>query len=205
MFTGIVEGMGTVLWLRRTQNGTTQLKLKTPPQIDDLKIGDSLAINGCCLTLTERKKDILAFDLLQETLDKTNLKNLRADSMANLERPLKADMRLGGHFVSGHVDNTAEVISMVRHGGDYRLEITLPPAQAHYVAYKGSITINGVSLTIAEVLETSFAIWLIPHTLKVTNLGILTTGDEVNLEFDILAKYLERMVQQTGLHLPDKA
>ncbi len=192
MFTGIVEGTGTVQWLKRGTTGT-ELRLLVPAALRPIATGESLAVNGCCLTLTSAKGDAHCFDLLEETLRKTNLGALRPGDAVNLERPLAANGRLGGHFVQGHIDTVAKVLGMEPSGADHRLDIELPPEFAHYAAYKGSIAINGVSLTVAEVLASSVVVWIIPHTVEVTNLGALTAGSPVNLEFDILAKYLDRM------------
>jgi riboflavin synthase len=134
------------------------------------------------------------FDLLEETLERTNLKNLRRESFVNLERALPADGRLGGHFVQGHIDCAARVIAFDEAAGDYRLEIELPPEFSHYVVFKGSVAVNGISLTVAEILPESFAVWVIPHTRRSTNLQNTVPGDRVNVEFDILAKYIERML-----------
>jgi len=192
MFTGIVEGTGTVQWLKRSTGGT-ELRITVPSSLQPIATGESLAVNGCCLTLTSAKGDAHSFDLLEETLRKTNLGALRPGDRVNLERPLAANGRLGGHFVQGHIDTVTSVIGMTPSGADHRLEITLPSEFAHYAAYKGSIAINGVSLTVAEILPASVVVWIIPHTVEVTNLGALTAGSPVNLEFDILAKYLDRM------------
>ena len=161
-----------------------------------VRIGDSVAVNGCCLTVTGRQEDDLTFDLLEETLDRTNLRVLCRDSRVNLERALAADGRLGGHFVQGHVDCAARIVASEENGADQRLEVELPAEFAHYVAYKGSIAVNGVSLTVAEILPESFAVWIIPHTRAQTNLGTARAGELVNLEFDLIAKYLERMLDR---------
>ena len=174
----------------------TQLQLSAPKLASAVAVGDSVAVNGCCLTLSSRRDDQLTFDLLEETLDRTNLKQLRRDSPVNLERALAAGAPLGGHFVQGHIDCSAKVISFERPADDYRLEIELPADFAHYAAYKGSVAINGISLTIAELLEKSFAVWIIPHTKRHTNIDKIEAGDRVNIEFDILAKYVERMLSR---------
>lgn len=193
MFTGLVEEVGKCLWLRQTST-STQLTISASLVPRDIHTGDSVAINGCCLTVTAHRKDQLSFDLLEETLDRTNLKYLRPESAVNLERALAADGRLGGHFVQGHVDTTSELLSATERGPDLRLEFALPAEFARYVAYKGSVAVNGVSLTVAEASDDWFAIWIIPHTRAATNLGLLKAGDRVNLEFDILAKYAERIL-----------
>ncbi len=172
----------------------TQLRVAAPKLAPAVAIGDSVAVNGCCLTVTAQRAEELTFDLLEETLDRTNLKQLRRESPVNLERALVAGAPLGGHFVQGHIDCAAKVISFERTGEDHRLEIDLPADFAHYAAYKGSVAINGISLTIAELLEKSFAVWIIPHTKRHTNIDKIEPGDLVNVEFDILAKYVERML-----------
>src|SRR5947207_8153957 len=176
-----------------TERGT-QLQLTAPKLAPAIAVGDSVAVNGCCLTVSTQRDEQLTFDLLEETLDRTNLKQLRRDSPVNLERALAAGAPVGGHFVQGHVDCRAKVISFERTGDDYRLEIELPADFAHYAAYKGSVAINGISLTIAELLTKSFAVWNIPDTKRPTNRDNIGAVDLVNIEFDILAKYVERML-----------
>ena len=193
MFTGLIEEVGRVLWIRMSDRGT-QLQLTAPKLAPALAVGDSVSVNGCCLTVSSLRAEQVTFDLLEETLDRTNLKQLRRDSPVNLERALVAGAPLGGHFVQGHIDCAAKVISFERSGEDYRLEIDLPEDFAHYAAYKGSVAINGISLTVAELLEKSFAVWIIPHTKRHTNIDKIASGDLVNIEFDILAKYVERML-----------
>ncbi|MGF1657350.1 MAG: riboflavin synthase [Verrucomicrobiales bacterium] len=193
MFTGLVETQGEVIWLR-AKDKKVQLTISCPAFRGALTIGESISINGCCLTLAHSREGSLTFDLLQETLDRTNLGSLRKNDPVNLERALSAGSRLGGHFVQGHVDCTVPVISRIKKGADTRLEVSLLEEFAHYVAYKGSIAINGVSLTVAEVLPKSCVMWIIPHTAKVTNLGQLESNDRVNVEFDMLAKYVERIL-----------
>jgi riboflavin synthase len=193
MFTGLVEEVGKVLWMRASERAV-QLEIAAPKSAVSARTGDSVAVNGCCLTVTAHRLEQITFDLLQETLDRTNLRVLRRDSLVNLERPLRADSQLGGHFVQGHIDCATRVLSAEMTGKDCRLEVELPHEFAHYVAYKGSIAVNGISLTIAEVLPKSFAAWIIPHTRRATNLQGVQAGDLVNLEFDILAKYVERIV-----------
>ena len=193
MFTGLIEEVGRVLSLRATDRGA-QLHLAAPLISADLAQGDSVSVNGSCLTTTTVRDGLLTFDLLEETLQRTNLRALRPDSAVNLERALAADARLGGHFVQGHIDCAARVLSCEESGPDLRLEIDLPGDFAHYVAGKGSVALNGVSLTIAELLPASFAVWVIPHTRRQTNIEDLHSGDLINVEFDILAKYVERML-----------
>jgi riboflavin synthase len=175
-------------------DGGTQLQVAAPRLAAEVTVGDSVAVNGCCLTVSARSEEQLSFDLLEETLDRTTLKQLRRDSPVNLERALVAGAPLGGHFVQGHIDCSSKVISFERSGTDHRLEIDLPADFAHYAAYKGSVAINGISLTIAELMSKSFAVWIIPYTKRHTNLDIIGPGEQVNIEFDILAKYVERML-----------
>jgi riboflavin synthase len=196
MFTGLIENVGRVRWIRATQRGT-QLHLTAPAIATDLIKGDSVAVNGCCLTTTAIRDGNLTFDLLEETIERTNLRALRAGSPVNLERALAATGRLGGHFVQGHVDCTARVLSFAADGADYRLEVEMPNAFAHYAASKGSIALNGVSLTIAELLPASLVVWIIPLTRQQTNLESLQAGDILNVEFDIIAKYVERMLRRS--------
>ena len=193
MFTGLVEETAPVISLEPVAAGA-RLTIQAALVTEGTKAGDSIAVNGCCLTITTMEGDHLSFDLLAETLDKTNLGTLKHGSLVNLERAVAAHTRMGGHFVQGHVDCTTRVLALEPHGQDHRLEFELPHEFARYVAYKGSIAINGISLTAAEVRDSSVVIWLIPHTMEATNLHALTSGDRVNVEFDMLAKYLERLV-----------
>jgi riboflavin synthase len=193
MFTGLVREVGEVGWLRRTDQAV-QLMVSAPRTAERIRIGESVAVNGCCLTVATHRDKQIMFDLLEESLERTNLGDLRPGDPVNLERALRIDGRLGGHFVQGHVDCTAEVLSLSEKGPDTRLEIALPREFARYAAFKGSIAVNGTSLTIAELLPESFVVWVIPHTLDHTNLGDLQEGERVNLEFDVLAKYVERLL-----------
>jgi riboflavin synthase len=197
MFTGLIEEVGSVTAIGASKNGN-QLKIAAPRIAKKIRRGDSLAVNGCCLTLNSRRGDELIFDLLEETVARTNLKNLQRKQPVNLERAVAASERLGGHFVQGHIDCVSPVITYQKSGTDFRLEIELPKAFAPYVAYKGSIAVNGISLTVAEIFPKSFVVWIIPYTKTHTNLDRAHPGDLVNLEFDILAKYVERMVSRYG-------
>ena len=193
MFTGLIEEVGTVVATRASDQGT-KLEIAAPGIAREARAGESIAVNGCCLTLTSRRGDRLSFDLLEETIDRTNLKKLRQHRRLNLERALRADGRLGGHFVQGHVDCVSSIIGLEKKGADFRLEVELPRKFAHYVASKGSIALDGISLTVAEVLPKSFVVWIIPYTKRHTSLDHAKPGDLVNVEFDILAKYVETMV-----------
>jgi riboflavin synthase len=197
MFTGLIEEVGSVTGVGASKNGN-QLKIAAPRIAKKIRRGDSLAVNGCCLTLKSRHGGQLIFDLLKETLARTNLKNLQRKQLVNLERAVAATERFGGHFVQGHIDCVAPVLAYQNRGKDFRLEIGLPEAFARYVASKGSIAVNGISLTVAEVLPKSFVMWIIPYTKTHTNLHSVQAGDLMNLEFDILAKYVERMVSSCG-------
>lgn len=192
MFTGLVEAVGSVRSLEK-RGDAARLTLETP-LARELSLGESLAVNGCCLTVTSTDGDSASFDLLVETLDRTNLGTLSGGSRVNLERALRADGRFGGHFVQGHIDTTAEVISTERKGADLNLVIAIPDGGAHYLIGKGSIAVNGVSLTVAALEQGRFGLWIIPHTLQETNLGDLRPGSRVNLEYDMLAKYVERQL-----------
>jgi riboflavin synthase len=192
MFTGLVESIGRVHSLDR-RGDAARLTLETPLAAG-LSLGESLAVNGCCLTVTSTDGDSACFDLLGETLARTNLGGLAQGARVNLERALRADGRFGGHFVQGHIDTTTEVLSAETKGADLNLIIALPKAGAHYLIEKGSIAVNGVSLTVASLSEDRFGLWIIPHTLQETNLGDLRAGSPVNLEYDMLAKYAERQL-----------
>lgn len=197
MFTGLVEELGHLEWLRRG-GGQAQLAIRASEISAGVRLGDSIAVNGCCLTVTLAQEGILVFDLLEETLKKTNLGEFKPGSGVNLERSLPADGRLGGHFVQGHVDATIALRRFEKMGSDLRLDFEMPPEFAGYIAYKGSVAINGVSLTVAEVGEDSFTVWIIPHTASATNLGALHADERVNLECDVLSKYTARLLQVAG-------
>jgi riboflavin synthase len=199
MFTGLVEEVGSVVSAEVRENGT-RLQIASPRTGPQTKTGESIALNGCCLTLALRRGDKLTFDLLQETIARTNLKNLRPNSRVNLERALRVDSRLGGHLVQGHVDCVSAIISFGRKGADFRLEVGLPSEFARYVVSKGSIAVNGISLTIAELHPKSFVTCIIPYTQRHTNLDRAKSGDLVNLEFDIVAKYVEKMIAPFGIN-----
>src|SRR5437870_7282678 len=176
MFTGLIEEVGKVVEVRASDGGT-QLQIAASRTAKKARRGDSIAVNGCCLTLTSRRGDRLTFDLLEETVARTNLKKLRRNDPVNLERALPADRRLGGHFVQGHIDCVSPIVAFERKGADFRLEVKLPPEFAKYVARKGSIALNGISLTVAEVLPKSFVTWIIPYTKRHTNLDRAQAGD----------------------------
>ncbi len=195
MFTGLVEETGEVLSLETTPTGGFRLGLIAPIIAPTAHLGDSVAVNGCCLTVASKTEETLFFDLLQETLARTSLSEVQSGSLVNLERALSVGARFGGHFVQGHIDGTAEILRIEPSGADLRLQIALPPAGARYLVAKGSIAIDGISLTVAELGPDSFTLWIIPHTREVTNLRTRKPGDRVNLEYDLLAKYVERMLE----------
>ena len=193
MFTGIVEGVGKVVSFEE-KKAAWLLKLQVPEFIaESLSDGDSLACNGCCLTLVGRDGNELSFELLEETIRLTSFEGVKSGSLINLERPLAANARLGGHFVTGHVDTRSKVEVFEQRGKNVYLKVAVPEEFANYVVYKGSVAIDGISLTIAEAHKDSLAVWLIPHTLEVTNLSECKAGKLVDLEFDILAKYVEKI------------
>jgi riboflavin synthase len=196
MFTGLIEEIGVCLDLRRRAD-EIQLSLTAPEIASHVKVGDSVAVNGCCLTVVHSTRDHLHFDLLDETLQRTNLGAQRG-LCRKPERALPADGRIGGHFVQGHVDCTAGLIARDILARDLRLEFELPTHFSQYVAWKGSICVNGVSLTVADLTENSFSVYLIAHTRKATNLERLSRGGRANLEFDILAKYAERIMTRVS-------
>jgi len=195
MFTGLVEETAPVLAVKPASHEGALLSVEAPFVAQGTRVGDSVAVNGCCLTVVTLEGNAITFDLLNETLARTNLGAQKPGSLVHLERALPANGRLGGHFVQGHIDCTVPLVSLEAVGRDYRMEVALPSNFAHYVVYKGSIAINGISLTVAEVLERSFVVWIIPHTYAVTNIRTLKPGDALNIEFDLLAKYMEKLVK----------
>lgn len=194
MFTGIVEGTGKVVSLSEKAEAW-RLTVDAGEITDGMAIGDSLAINGCCLTVVASDGGCLGFDLLEETLRLTSLNQVGPGAAVNLERALAANGRLGGHFVSGHIDGLGEIRVFESRGKNHYLRVKAPPEFLPYIVYKGSVAIDGISLTIAEAHEDGLAVWLIPHTVAVTNLRERRTGEQVNLEFDLLAKYAEKILQ----------
>jgi riboflavin synthase len=193
MFTGIVEEAGVIERLRPGPK-STELFVRSRRVTRALRVGASCAVNGACLTVVARRGALVRFDVLAETLRRTNFGQLRPGSLVNLERALRADGRLEGHFVQGHVDGTGTVRRWQQVGKDYLLEVTVPARLRRYVVEKGSIAIDGISLTVAAVRPDGVQVWIIPHTRAVTNLRARHVGEKVNLEVDILAKYVERVV-----------
>lgn len=201
MFTGLVETMGEVAAFSPEGPGA-RLTIKSPLIADGLKHGDSVAVNGCCLTVVATDQELFQFEAGSETLKRTNLGKLARGHQVNLERSLKAGDRLGGHFVTGHIDGLGTVRKRIQEGQWWFYHFETPPTLIHHLASKGSIAVDGVSLTVVDVDETSFSVALIPHTLAMTTLGQRQEGDTVNLETDILAKYVERQLAEKQLARP---
>lgn len=193
MFTGIVEETGVLTALDQGAEGV-RLTIAARRACQDLALGDSISVDGCCLTAVEAGPEHICFDVLAETLRLTRLAEIAVGAPVNLERSLRYTGKIGGHFVTGHVDTIGRVHVFEARGADYFLEVSVPREFSRYLIYKGSIAINGVSLTVAEAGADRFAVWLIPHTLEKTNLGQLAAGSSVNLEFDLLGKYVERLL-----------
>jgi riboflavin synthase len=197
MFTGIVEETGTI---EKIKPGAKSIELTVRAKVcgRGLKIGESLAVNGCCLTVVKlaphRGGKSIRLDLLRETWKRTNFTQAHAGALVNLERSLQVGARLGGHFVTGHIDGTGKITQWEKAGADHVLEITAPVDVMRYIVFKGSITVDGISLTVASVSKKSFRVWIIPHTYAVTALRERAVGDTVNLEADILAKYLRQFI-----------
>ncbi len=195
MFTGIIEEMGEVLAVESVPDGA-RLRIRAGALIDGALIGESIAVSGVCLTMVALGPGEFAADLAAETLRRTTLGGLRPGDPVNLERPLRFDDRLGGHIVQGHVDGVGEITAVTPEGDGIWMEIAPPPALLPYIAEKGSVAVDGISLTVAKVLDGGrFAVTLIPHTLAVTTLGRRCAGDRANIEADILAKYVERLLE----------
>jgi riboflavin synthase len=203
VFTGIVRERGLVASLDGNRadgggghGGSLRLVVNAPETAAAAAVGDSISVSGVCLTITEARDGALAFDAVPETLRRTSLASLTAGDAVNLEPALRAGEPLGGHYVQGHVDGVGTVRSVEPEGDDVQAWIDAPPALLRYLVEKGSIAVDGVSLTVAAVADTGFAVALIPHTLAETTLGALAPGDTVNLEVDILAKYVERLASK---------
>ncbi|MDX2111633.1 MAG: riboflavin synthase [Verrucomicrobiota bacterium] len=193
MFSGIVEEAGRVVTFQEGPQ-SWRLTIAANTVLEGIAQGDSIAVNGCCLTAIAFTDTTISFDLLGETVRLTSFKHLRPGAKVNLERSLKFDGKIGGHFVTGHIDIASPVEVFEARGKDHYLRVTPQPELLRYIIHKGSIAIDGISLTVAEVDATGFAVWLIPHTLAVTNLSERVAGDLVNLEFDLLGKYVEKLL-----------
>ena len=189
LFTGIVERLGIVKAIEKKEN-LIILKLDVKTLASKTKLGDSVAINGVCLTATQKKGTIISFDLMKETIQKTSLKEISIGSRVNLELALQANSRFGGHFVSGHVDELGTIKRIEKSRNWVSITVSISNANSKYIVQKGSITLDGISLTVGKVSKGSFDVYLIPYTLKVTNLGSKKVGNGINIETDILAKYI---------------
>jgi riboflavin synthase len=193
MFTGIVEETGHVVAFTPHAK-SWRLQIAARAALRDVALGDSIAVNGCCLTVVEYDAQHLYFDVLEETRRLTNFAALAAGALVNLERSLRFDGKMGGHFVSGHIDGQGEIEVLEVRGKDTYLRVRVPAGGGRYLIHKGSIAIDGMSLTVAEVAGDSFAVWLIPTTLALTNIRTRRAGERVNLEFDLLGKYVEKLL-----------
>ena len=197
MFTGLVQELGTVAALEQ-QADALRLSIRAPQTVSDARLGDSIAINGVCLTIAELDGDIFCADVMQESLDRTGLGQLKEGARVNVEPALLPTTRLGGHMMQGHVDGTARLVSREHSEHWDVLRFSLPRDLARYVVEKGSIAVNGTSLTVSAVGEDWFEVSLIPTTLRDTNLGTLEVGASVNIEVDVIAKYVEKMLTPEG-------
>jgi len=203
VFTGLVSGTGKVLSLARAAGGL-RVAIATPRGIGVLRRGDSIAVDGVCLTATSIGSQRFAADVIPETLARTTLGALRAGARVNLEPSLRVGGALGGHWVLGHVDAVVDVLEVLRAGADHRLRMALPPEIRRYVAFKGSIALHGVSLTVSAAAEDAFEVALIPETLRRTNLGAARRGTRLNVEVDVLARYLEAQLADAALAGPGR-
>ncbi|HEX6207053.1 MAG TPA: riboflavin synthase [Actinomycetota bacterium] len=190
MFTGIVEERGVV------RASAPRLQIEAASVSADARTGDSISVDGVCLTVVDRAEGTLAFDVAPETVRRTTLGDLAEGNAVNLERPVTLATRLGGHLVQGHVDGVGEIASVVPEGDGVRMTVRVPEGLGRYLVEKGSVAVDGVSLTLAEVRPDGFAVALIPHTLEATGLGGKRPGDRVNLEMDLIAKYVERLMRR---------
>ena len=196
MFTGIIEEVGRVAGIVN-RAGKRRLTVSASQVTGELKTGDSIAVSGVCLTAVEITPKTFAADLAEETWNRTSFSRIKQGALVNLELPMRLNERLGGHIVQGHVDGTGKLVALDQIGGgdDFWLQIEIPPELARYVIFKGSLSIEGISLTVAKIEGTRVGAAIIPHTVKMTNLKSLKAGDPVNLEVDVVAKYIEKMIR----------
>jgi riboflavin synthase len=203
MFTGIIEEVGKVTGIRE-EHGTRRLVVSAAQLTKELRKGDSIAVSGVCLTAVAIKPNSVSFDLAEETWTLTSFSRIREGALVNLELPMRADARFGGHIVQGHVDGTGEFLALDRIPGadDYWLHMRIPAQLERYVIFKGSLSIEGISLTVAKIEGTEVTVAIIPHTWEMTNLKSLKPGDPVNLEVDMIAKYVEKMMKGESANSP---
>jgi len=197
MFTGIVEELARVKKIKTKKQGI-RYTISANTVLDDLEIGDSICINGVCLTVTKRQKDMFSMDIIEETLDKSNLGELRENDYVNLERAMKVSDRFGGHIVQGHVETQGVILEKQIEEDEARISVCLDPEWMRYCIPKGSITLDGVALTIASINKNIIEIALIPHTLENTTLGLKDKSDTLNVETDIIGKYIDRLLTFDG-------
>ena len=193
MFTGIVEETGRVVAFR-PETEAWSLTIAADVVLADAALGDSIAVNGCCLTVAQLEGKTVRFDVLEETRRLTNFAALKSGAIVNLERSLRFGGKVGGHFVTGHIDAVGTVDVFEPRGKDHYLRVRIPAEYARYIVHKGSIALDGISLTIAETADDALAVWLIPTTMAVTNLAEKRVGDPINLEFDLLGKHVEKLM-----------
>jgi riboflavin synthase len=195
MFTGIIEVTGEIIEIS-DQTAFRTIHVRGKSIFDDLRLGSSIAVNGVCLTASSLAADRFSAEMSRETLDRTSLGKLKKGAMVNLERPMRADSRFGGHIVQGHVDGVGRIHRFDRQGDAWDLEVEYPPGSARYLAEKGSIAVDGISLTVAALRKPDmFSVAIIPHTFENTSLKAARAGDPVNLEFDVVAKYVENLLK----------
>ena len=193
MFTGLITELGEIAALEK-KAGSARISVKAGKILPDAAIGDSISVNGVCLTVTNIDKDTLFFDVSYETLNSTNLESMKKGDHVNLEPSLRPNSKLGGHFVTGHVDGVGRIRSKTLSGNAVRFEIEAPAHVLKYLVEKGSVAVDGISLTVVDVFQDAFSVVIIPHTKKMTTMGFKSAGDTVTLETDILAKYVAKFV-----------
>jgi riboflavin synthase len=197
LFTGLIRELGKISSVEKRSGGVI-LSLKSNEVASSVKRGDSISVNGVCLTVVSIKDNVLFFDLSEETLRSTNLGSLKTGDIVNLEPSLSFDSKIGGHFVTGHVDATGEIRSKVNIGDMMKIEIEVPTIVMNFLVEKGSVAVDGISLTVVDILKNSFTVVIIPHTAKLTTIGFKGPGDTVNIETDILGKYVVRFLNMKG-------
>ena len=203
MFTGIIEEVGKIASIKY-QHGRRRLTVSAPRLTKELREGNSIAVSGVCLTAVDLSSKTFGADLAEETWNRTSFSRIKEGALVNLELPMRVDGRLGGHLVQGHVDGTGKFLGLDRipDADDYWLRIEIPPELARYVIFKGSLSIEGISLTVAKIERNEVTVAIIPHTAEMTNLTSLKPGDPVNLEVDMIAKYVEKMMHGESSNSP---